>query len=99
MGSTPLLLSEGDCLPHGTKEEYPCATCEHTPSISENIPPAGPEASSAPVLPDERGAAVGAPDDKGEPTKQVEPPLAFAGGGQGAGILIHHSPPALRLTQ
>ena len=30
MGSTPLLLSEGDCLPHGTKEEYPCATYEHT---------------------------------------------------------------------
>ena len=43
MGSTPLLLSEGNCLPHGKKEEYPCATCEHTIDIVENIPPAGPE--------------------------------------------------------
>ena len=40
-------------------------------NIMENIPPAGPEASSAPVLPDQRGAAVGAPDDKGEPQKST----------------------------
>jgi hypothetical protein len=39
VGSTPLLSSESECLPHGTKEECPCATCEHTIDLGEH--PAG----------------------------------------------------------
>ena len=38
-----------------------------TPSDAENILPADAKVSPAPMPPDQRGVAVGAPDDKGEP--------------------------------
>jgi hypothetical protein len=58
-------------------------------TISENIPPAGPEASSAPVLPDQRSnVALPLELQTTKVSHKSQTPLAFAGGGQGTDILI-----------
>ena len=99
MGSTPLLLSEGDCLPHGTKEEYSTPVRhlrEHTIDIGEHTRyrRPGPNGSairwsSAPVLGNLTNVVLPLELKTTKVIQKCQIPVSVCRGDQGtAGILI-----------